>query len=330
MIFSKKKYLIIHHNDRDGIMSAAVIIENLQTKNMVHTADIDLLEVDYATPLKDFEQVKNAKKYKEIYIVDYSISNEINKNAMIDMFKKTKLVWIDHHQSSIDYINKYPELANIIGYRITGAAGCALCYFFINSLFKNTLKNILSKSNTSTPVNPKEVSLALKNLGASQYLIYSHRYDIWDVDNEVYAFNKGFICDKSPFAYTYLLRDSQTIFNITLKNGYIIKKYTDSMNNISVDKYAIKANLIINGVRHKTIIMNTTRCSSTIFGDKFKEYDFAIVFFLRPDMKWQHSIYTAWEFDCKQIAESNGGGGHKQAAGFISDYMFGNLDLEFE
>ena len=46
---STKLALIIHHNDRDGYVSAAIIGQFLKDKNVI----IDTMEVDYKSSLED-------------------------------------------------------------------------------------------------------------------------------------------------------------------------------------------------------------------------------------------------------------------------------------
>lgn len=46
---------------------------------------------------------------------------------------------------------------------------------------------------------------------------------------------------------------------------------------------------------------------------------FAIGWFQRGDGKYQYSLRSRGEFDVSEVAKQHGGGGHKNAAGFVSD-----------
>ncbi|MFW5699201.1 MAG: hypothetical protein ACOCYN_05025, partial [Planctomycetota bacterium] len=49
--------------------------------------------------------------------------------------------------------------------------------------------------------------------------------------------------------------------------------------------------------------------------------DLAIVFFMRPDGRWVHSL-RSYRVDCERIAANRGGGGHPAAACYVADEPF--------
>ena len=58
-----------------------------------------------------------------------------------------------------------------------------------------------------------------------------------------------------------------------------------------------------------------------MFGDKLNEYDAVIPFFY-INGKWKYSIFSNKDnIDCSQVAKTYDGGGHKGAAGWITDKL---------
>jgi len=69
-------------------------------------------------------------------------------------------------------------------------------------------------------------------------------------------------------------------------------------------------------------IVNATNNLSEI-GDALclDGHEMAVCWFMRKDGKYQYSLRSRGEFDVSEIAKAWGGGGHKNAAGFESDYL---------
>ena len=51
-------------------------------------------------------------------------------------------------------------------------------------------------------------------------------------------------------------------------------------------------------------------------------YDLAIIFSMRRDGKWVHSLRAKQDVDCERIARNRGGGGHQGAASYMSPEPF--------
>ncbi|MFW5977562.1 MAG: DHH family phosphoesterase, partial [Candidatus Nanoarchaeia archaeon] len=130
------KTLIYHHNDEDGWASAAVV--------MLKYPDAQCISMNHG------DEVFLAKDFDTVFVVDYAFGKEEMK------FLKehnTKFIWIDHHKTQIEAIDKYYE-----GRRKEGVAACKLTWEY---LFPNK------------PVN--------------QIIQTIHRYDIWDLNDDIRA-----------------------------------------------------------------------------------------------------------------------------------------------
>lgn len=107
--------------------------------------------------------------------------------------------------------------------------------------------------------------------------------------------------------------------NKIINNGKLIKEYNDAKNSNIVKNNAYT--IVINN--HDCIVLNTAERSSQVFAEFFNEYKFAIVWSFNGN-NFTYSIYSNLEdIDCSQIAKyfNPKGGGHKGAAGFVSDKL---------
>lgn len=176
------KVLIIHHNDRDGIVSAA-IIHNMIKNNYIGSYEkvvIEFSEQNYTKSFDDILPKQYACYYDEVYVVDYSPSSDDDIQWLIDVNndEDIKLIWIDHHASSIKAEEKRPELVNIIdGIRIDGISAAALCYLYSIG-FEEGLQNI--KRAHKSKVSPSFARKLLYEMNTPSCIIYTHRWDIWD------------------------------------------------------------------------------------------------------------------------------------------------------
>jgi hypothetical protein len=109
--------------------------------------------------------------------------------------------------------------------------------------------------------------------------------------------------------------------NSALLDGSIIVGYKKEVSSGTAKSGAFKAE--IDGV--PVIALNTTEASSKAFDSvkddpKFADCKAMLRFCLNSDHKWTYSLYSE-EIDVSEICKNHGGGGHKGAAGFVSDTL---------
>lgn len=308
------KTLIIHHNDRDGIVSAAIMIQYVKKLRCEICTGIHTEEVDYTMPLS--ERVKNVDSYDRIIMVDYSISTEDNVNWTLNLKKKDKdIIWIDHHASSLKTIDKYPELGKLKGFRVIGMAGCGLCWLYANGVVE--VPAIIDKEDA--------VDL-LKLHKAPDVVIFSHRYDIWDTSKSVIDFSRGFnpssCTDTELYTALQYPKYDKIITDKALADGASVTKYLDAKNERVASQIGFELDVIDDReevpVIYKAFAMNDIFSSSLNFGDRVNAYDIVIPFYFNGD-KYVYSMYSAKDdVDVSPLCEALGGGGHKHAAGFTS------------
>lgn len=279
--------IVFHHNDNDGKAAAAVIYRVFHE----HYIDIDeFISVDYNKSIPTADLVKEGDS---VFIVDYSFTEATVQN-LIDISEKASIVhWFDHHLSSME-VYDYVKENNICNTAIvdTTRSGALITYDVYNQI--NSFNGKLS--------NMRQVIELVDD------------YDRWIHANpHSLLFNIGSqMYDTNPMSDIWVNDPAQII-----KDGALIKKYNDMKNSKFVEQngFIIK----ING--HDCIVLNTPEASSQTFAEYYDKYKFAIRFVFNGN-NFQYSIYSGLEdINCKEIAQhfNPKGGGHKGAAGFVSD-----------
>lgn len=283
--------IVFHHNDNDGKAAAAVIY---QAYELFTDGSIDkFISVNYNDSIPTPELVEEGDV---VYIVDYSFTKATVQN-LIDISKKVdRLYWFDHHLSSLEV---YDDIIkdNICSKAIVDTERCGALITL--DYFKD--KGLISG----------ETLLCMKEV-----IKYVDDYDRWihKYPASMY-FNIGSqMRDTRPTSDLWITWPSDSI-----RDGKIIKEYNDKKNSniVKKDGFVIK----ING--HDCIVLNTPEASSQTFAEYYEQYKFAIRFVFNGK-NYTYSIYSDLEdINCAELAKrfNPKGGGHKGAAGFVSDKL---------
>lgn len=321
-----KNALIIHHNDNDGYASAGIVSYYL-VRVKKYTGSIDYLEADYVQPLD--ELIKSygycIDNYDSIYLLDYSISTYENIKFVLELNsnENINIVWIDHHKSSIESIDNYPQLKDIEGFRIIGISATLLCWCkYLSDNRVDLIKSIFNKIlDTHSTISTDETDKIISETHVPKCIAAIHYYDIWDHRNP----------DTTNFKLGYTLNNPESIWGIiqssyldyttyrgSVEDGRVISRYVDEQNKEYCAKAALDMNISYNGRLYSVMALNTNRCTSLTFGDNMDKYDICMPFWYNGKKHiWSYSLYTNKDdVDCSEIAKTLGGGGHKQAAGF--------------
>lgn len=211
-----------------------------------------------------------------------------------------ELIWIDHHKSSMEIEEKVlaqhvKDLPTISGIREIGKAACELTWEY---LFPN-----------------KPMSLIVSLLG---------RYDVWDLrDARTLPLQFGVNSQNTnpgSWLWTHAFEENvDTAFftNELAAKGGIILAFVQKKNKEFCEKFSFE--LEFAGLR--CIAINKQPASSKIFDAVWdpKKHDIMLAFGWKRN-KWVVSLYTDKpEIDVSKLAVARGGGGHKQAAGFVCD-----------
>lgn len=274
----------IYHNDMDGRCAGSLVAK--------HTGNYDstsYIEADY----KHFP-INKIKEYETVFIVDYSFSPAtIHYLDKIVHQLHCKVIWIDHHTSSIDICKTYAWANELLGIRSDKLCGAALTYIYFHNRFT--------------------VNTPLYMLPA--YIQYVDDYDRWQyrLGDATIHFKLGIdTISHGPLDVIWASIENSSDACAGLMNyGAVIKSYIDSSNAEYLNSFGYESTIS----DLKCYVVNK-RTNSWIFGDKINKYPIVATFVFDGDM-YQYSLYSNNpNVNCAAIAESYGGGGHKVAAGF--------------
>lgn len=230
-----------------------------------------------------------------------------------DTYDSSRIVWIDHHKSSIE---KWPS--TIPGYRIDGVAACRLAWQWF--------------TNVGGPVNtvPDQVGYHLPDLRAFKErqvheplaVRLAGEYDIWDKrDERAETFQFGLRSqDLSETDWFILLTGdgpSDHLVERLLAQGGMLQRY-QQRNDANVVNFR---SFLMDFEGLKFLTLNTARCNSLTFAAKDvpETGHEALCGFYWNGTAWKVSLYHArhlTDLDLSKIAVQHGGGGHKGACGF--------------
>ena len=225
----------------------------------------------------------NLFKDKEVYVLDYSFSKE----EMLECEAVAKsFTVIDHHISSKEDIE---SLKNYVFALEHSGACLAWKYFHPETKIPRCIEYISDSD------------------------IWSHALPDWE-EIEAYIYRN----EEDHFSFEYF---DKLVSEIETEDGYKRAKEIGSILlsslNHSVNLYEEMAELI-DFEGYKIYAVNATREVRSKLGNvlAMKTNSFSLVFSYEKG-KWKCSLRSVKDFDVSVIAQKYGGGGHKNASGFI-------------
>lgn len=295
-----KKYTIMFHKaDMDGICSATIVYKYLYTHQLVSNDD-EILFVPWNYGFKIPEEIKDTI----VYAVDLGMRFDDLKTVQ-ELSKD--FFWIDHHYTAIkEYEERKGELnKEIKGLRSKEYAACSLCYQYLFECVKD-----------------EHIPYTVKLLSD---------YDIWDKEDEhfwetvvmPYQMYVKTYCmpniDNIPEAYNILKDSQENIFEV-IELGKAMYDYQKAM----WKTYSYYAKLKEFMGWNVLYINSNQRSSHQVMGSKLLPEADIICVYTHNNGKWEYSFYhdkNNPEVNCGEIARTFGGGGHKNAAGFETDFF---------
>lgn len=269
-----------HSADLDGICSGAI------AKHFI--PNIELIGYDYGKPFP-WDKVEG----RVVYMVDVSLP--IDEMVRLEE-EAERFVWIDHHKSAIDKMIDHS--VEFEGIQEVGRAGCELMW-----------------------------QMFLPEAGFTPTVVYFlGRYDVWDrSDSRTLPFQYGMRLSIKEGVEDPLWK---TLFepgvpagnsvNAIIEEGELILRYQMVEN----EKYARACAFDAELEGLKLIAINKGLANSQLFDSVWdpEVYDAMAMFYLNKRGQWKVSLYsTRDDVDVSEVCKKLGGGGHKGAAGFISD-----------
>ena len=272
-------YCLYHESDLDGKCSGAIVYDYFKARG----EEVIMVPMNYN---KEIEIIPDIDEEDKVFFVDFSLPIEdmIMLNNMCDLYV------IDHHKTLIDSINKLKLDFNGIQEIGTGACELVWRYFY-----------------------KEDVPYGIKLMA---------RYDVWDhSDPNTLPFQYGMdVRDTTPTSTTWKLvfADNDDFISDVLSDGDAIGAYVDNKNTAYCNFHAFPMSF----EGYNCVAMNISLTSSLAFkaADPDDIYDIYIAFSYTSNKKWYVSLYTNRDnINVGELAKKYGGGGHRNAAGFVCD-----------
>jgi uncharacterized protein len=264
------KAIVYHSADLDGMMSAA-IAKKFLTEN---GEECELLPFNYGQKEPDLSE------YETVFVLDVCLPYQ----TMVFLNQQNKLIWIDHHKSSIELMNSF----DIVGNQSVEYSACELTWMYFH------------------PRLP--IPTVVEWLGLYDTFRHVGHSDEKDILYFQYGARVFFNTIQRCIQY---LGDADLLYELT-RDGYTILLYLQHQAVRQLDKA-----FLMNIENYNFIGMNAPGLNPSIltksdnFNDSFAGY--AIVTF--TGTRWGVSLYSD-TVDVSVIATKFGGGGHPGASGF--------------
>lgn len=315
----KNKITVIHHSaDFDGLFCREI------AKKFLGTEGVEYIGWDFADPPLAIPSEGT------IYIMDLPVDRVfgINLNLGVPHELQPRLIWIDHHKSSIE---THP--AEIPGYRIDGVAACRLAWqwFWLHEAI----------APESFPPLPAKQDFIDHNVTEPYAVQLAGEYDIWDKRNpdaEVFQFGlrsreleqhhwKALLLDGAE-AHDAMGSVEGWLLDQMLDNGRLLQRYQQEQDKSIVERLTF----LVEFEGLKFLALNSPRFNSLTFAAKdVPETDHdALMGFRWDGQAWTVSLYHAKHntgIDLSVIAAKFGGGGHRGACGFRLPHIGGIFTL---
>lgn len=270
-----------HRADLDGLCSAAI------AKKFVPNAQLCGMDYnDKETPPPSGDE--------RVYMLDFSLQPIERMITFADLVGRDRMVWIDHHKSAIEEAKRV-GLDSLPGAREIGKAACELTWEYF--------------SDKNTP-------LGVVLLGG---------YDVWDLsyNDAVLPFQyamRSKAKDPESSIWDHILDTDNNLGTVQnlLEQGEAILEYVKLDN----EKYLASCGFETTLDGYRGICLTRLASSQTFEGSYDPAKHDMMVTFVRQTGKWRVSLFSTKDnVDCSAVAKKYGGGGHKGAAGFITETL---------
>lgn len=332
---------IFHHTDADGYCSGALTYLGLKNRLeklalTIPKENWHLVASDYNTKFTEFDIIEN----DIVAFVDLSFTQATVWQLDNIHDVTSNIVWIDHHESDVDVLNKIEEIDTmsdefmycIIGGRANKYSAALMCWSIFNDKdIDDAPRYVKLVSDWDTWTHDYEESIYF-----NQYVSGVENYKLTKTNS-----NGNIVVD--PNSVWFKLNSEVTYSNDTLESKTPLLDEAIAIGKPIVEDQRIKnaRYLKSNGFEfdllgYKIIACNQ-KSNSLLFGDKYNEYDMVCPFVLHErngKLIYTYSLFSCnKDVNCRKIAEQFGGGGHKGAAGFsskINIFTCSKLRLKWE
>jgi len=240
-----------------------------------------MIELDY----KDKVDINFIEYGETIIILDFSFKPDVMEKVRE---RTGGIIWIDHHRSAESY--PYQDLKGLRDFADKNESGCELTWKFF------------------CPHKP--IPRAVELIGD---------YDKWALkfQPECFEFYEGMKMEvTNPQSDLW-----DNLFNFMpvtriIDQGKSAIRYRDNY----CEKICHDFGYEVEWEGHKAFVTNFFQFGSGGFGERMERYDFCIAY-IHDGKRFTVSLYSIKEVDVSEICKRHGGGGHKEAAGFVCDEL---------
>ena len=291
-----KKILVYHHNDLDGIASAAIInfyeggprSQDGLLQNLVHFVGYDYVDDSVIS-------IEEAATYDLVYVVDMVLQPF---PKMMELVKAAKVIWIDHHVGAISEYEKLSDVEKKLFHDV---------YLGGYHNMKSACELVFEYFNKKKPIH---LPRGIRNIS---------RVDTWHHNDDEVTWAFFEYCDYLMFDpehpdWKYVLYDDDDFFEEAVSLGLTLRKYR----RYREDKHAKENSLEVMFDGYPCIALNSDSLGSSQFDAQYNPAKHKMMIrFSRARGAWKFSIYTTHDdLDLSVIAKKYGGGGHRKASGF--------------
>lgn len=282
-----KNVVLYHGNCFDGMAAAWAAWKKLGD-------DAEYIPVNYGQSLPS--GIITDERDTNLYIIDFSYSREV----LLDIKEYVnKLVVLDHHKTA------EADLKGLDFCQFDMSKSGALLAWEYFHWEKDSGGMFYGEDEFNPPV-PKLIQ-------------YVEDRDLWRFalphSHEINAYIQSFPMDIDNYDSTAKMLEDN--FDGCRLAGFAIERYKDTMVKIQCKNAVISP---IGG--YQVPVVNSTILFSEVGNQLCKDYPdapFAAYYSIRRDGKKQFGLRSIGDFDVSEVAKKYGGGGHKNASGFILD-----------
>ena len=301
---------IIYHNDPDGWFAATVALHSIELEPQKSFHDVGLFPINYGEKLP----LNSIEPEEEVVMLDFAPDSEDEFLALLN--RTQNVIWIDHHKSAIEKYESY----NLKGIRSTDHCAAVLAWEFYKDALLKKGKIVRSQLPYTLELVEDHDLWRHKNDATEAFILgltYTEKDENNDPKNTKRMKNLvlGGVEQISDIIQKLRIKGDTIKKYLKYEAGSIIATGTLVRDDDSINAFILNYNgsqashiaaHIAEIIRDLTTKSNVEFCVilySNISGNRRK-------FELRKGFGYK-------DVDLSTIAARNGGGGHKDAAGFI-------------
>jgi len=291
-------YCFYHCVDFDGKASGAIVKKYFKDNDLA----IRMVPFNYSYEI-DLTQYQFGDRLIFVDVVPQPYDTLLKLQEIVE----DRLYVIDHHASFIES-DTHKKLSGLIPNTLVTDSRFAACELVWNYYFPTT-------------AIPEAIHLLGQYDSWRDRPSRKHKHDA-DWENRVLPFQFGLRHKKfveDDFIKDFLESDNPFEVETVVSTGRTVLEYQDTQNELLMTT-SFEAK--IKG--YNCLCVNSFLKNSRVFKSKFDpdKHDFMVAFSLKSNKKWNFSFYSeSEEKDASKLAVLFGGGGHKKAAGCITDAL---------